>query len=86
MMDHQETAADGIYHMILYNLLCFASVPVFVFGRQARKVAGINYQNPITESCHVLAGQTYYGTGRHKEPKKAKHNVCYSYSQRQKLP
>ena len=52
MMDHQETAADGIYRMILYNLLCFASVPVFVFGRQARKVAGINYQNPITESCH----------------------------------
>ena len=53
MMDHRETAADGIYRMILYNLLCFASVPVFIFGRAARKVAGINYQNPITESCHV---------------------------------
>ena len=52
MMDHQETAADGVYRMILYNLLCFASVPVFIFGRQARKVTGINYQNPIMESCH----------------------------------
>ena len=52
MMDHRETAADGVYHMILYNLLCFALVPVFIFGRAARKVAGINYHNPITESCH----------------------------------
>ena len=54
MMDYRETAADGIYHMILYDLLCFASVPVFIFGRAARKVAGINYQNPITKSCHDL--------------------------------
>ena len=54
MMDHQETAADGVYRMILYNPLCFASVPVFIFGGQARKVAQINYQNPITESCHDL--------------------------------
>ena len=53
MMDHRETAADGIYHMILYNLLCFASVPVFIFGGAARKIAGINYHNPITESCHA---------------------------------
>ena len=52
MMDHRETAADGVYPMILYNLLCFASVPVFIFGGAARKVAGINYHNPITESCH----------------------------------
>ena len=52
MMDHQETAADGVYHMILYNLLCFASVKVFIFGGAVRKVAGINYQNPIVESCH----------------------------------
>ena len=53
MMDHRETAADGVYPMILYNLLYFASVPVFIFGGAVRKVAGINYQNPITESCHV---------------------------------
>ena len=53
MMDHGETATDSVYHMILYNLLCFASVPVFIFGRAARKVARINYQNPITESCHA---------------------------------
>ena len=52
MMDHRETATDGVYRMILYNLLCFASVPVFIFGGAARKVAGINYHNPITESCH----------------------------------
>ena len=54
MMDHPETVADGVYRMILYNLLCFASVPVFIFGGAARKVPGINYQNPITESCHAL--------------------------------
>ena len=53
MMDHRETAADGVYRMILYNLLCFASVPVFIFGGAAKKVAGINYHNPIMESCHV---------------------------------
>ena len=53
MMDHRETAVDGIYHTILFNLLCFASVPVFIFGGAARKVAGINYQNPIAESCHA---------------------------------
>ena len=58
MMDHQETAADGVYHMILYNLLYFASVPVFIFGGAARKVAGINCQNPITESCHVFPYRT----------------------------
>ena len=52
MMDHRETAADGVYRMILYNLLCFALVPVFIFGGAARKVARINYQNPIMESCH----------------------------------
>ena len=52
MIDHRETAADGVYHMILYNLLCFASVLVFIFGRAARKVAEINFQNPIAESCH----------------------------------
>ena len=52
MMDHRETAADGVYRMILYNLLCFVSVPVFIFGGAARKVAGINYPNSITESCH----------------------------------
>ena len=52
MMDHRETAADSVYHMILYNLMCFALVPVFIFGGAARKVAGINYQNPITVSCH----------------------------------
>ena len=52
MIDHRETAADGVYHMILYDQLCFASVPVFIFGGAARKVAGINNQNPITESCH----------------------------------
>ena len=52
MMDHRETAADGVYRTILYNLLCFASVPVFIFGGAARKVAGINYPNSITESCH----------------------------------
>ena len=40
--------------MILYNLLCFTSVPVFIFGGTARKVAGINYHNPVTESCHEL--------------------------------
>ena len=51
-MDHRETAADGIYRMILYDLLCFASVPIFIFGGAARKVAGVNCQNPITESCH----------------------------------
>ena len=54
MMDHRETAADGVYRMILYNLLCFASVPVFIFGRAARKVAGINYPNSIMESCHEV--------------------------------
>ena len=54
MMDNRETTADGVYPMILYNLLCFASVPVFIFGRAARKVAGINYLNPITESCHAF--------------------------------
>ena len=54
MMDHQETAADGVYHMILYNLSCFASVPVFIFAGQVRKVTGINYQNPITESCNGI--------------------------------
>ena len=59
MMDHRETAADGVYRMILYNLLCFASVPVFIFGRAARKVAGINYHIPITESCHVLKKKIY---------------------------
>ena len=53
MINHRETAADGVYHMILYNLLCFASVPVFIFGGAARNVAGINYQNPIAESCHA---------------------------------
>ena len=53
MMDHRETAADGVYRMILYNLLCFVSVPVFIFGGAARKVAGINYPNSITESCHA---------------------------------
>ena len=53
MMDHRETAADGVYRMILYNLLCFASVPVFIFGGAGRKVAGINYHNPIMESCHA---------------------------------
>ena len=52
MMDHREAAADDVYHMILYNLLCFVSVPVFILGGAARKVAGINYQNPIAESCH----------------------------------
>ena len=57
MIDHRETAADGVYRMILYNLLCFASVPVFIFGGAARKVAGINYHNPITESCHALANR-----------------------------
>ena len=50
--DHGETAAHGVYHIILYNLLCFASVPVFIFGGATRKVARINYQNPIMESCH----------------------------------
>ena len=54
MMDYRETAADGVYRMILYNLLCFASVPVFIFGGAARKVAGINYHNSITESCHAM--------------------------------
>ena len=53
IMDHRETVADSICRMILYNLLCFASVPVFIFGRVARKITGINYQNPITESCHA---------------------------------
>ena len=52
MMDHRETAADGVYRMILYNLLCFVSVPVFIFGGAVRKVAGINYLNSIMESCH----------------------------------
>ena len=56
MMDHRETAADGVYRMILYNLLCFASVTVFIFGGAARKVAGINYHNPITDSCHISSG------------------------------
>ena len=60
MMDHRETAADGVYRMILYILLCFASVPVFIFGGAARKVAGINYDNPITESCHVKFFMTPY--------------------------
>ena len=54
MMDHGETAAGSVCHMILYNLLCFASVPIFIFGGAARKVAGIYYQNPIIESCHAL--------------------------------
>ena len=63
MMDHRETAADGVYRMILYNLLCFASVPVFIFGEAARKVAGINYHNPITESCHdIFSNITEYDT------------------------
>ena len=53
MMNHRETVADGVYRMISYNLLCFASVPVFIFGGAVRKVAGINYHNPITESCHA---------------------------------
>ena len=53
MIDHRETATDGVYRMILYDLLCFASVPVSIFGGAVRKVAGIDYQNPITESCHV---------------------------------
>ena len=52
MMDHRETAADSVYHMILCNLMCFALVPVFIFGRAVRKVAGINYQNPIMVSCY----------------------------------
>ena len=52
MIDHRETAADGVYHMILDNLLYFVSVPVFIFGGAVRKVTGINYQNPIAESCH----------------------------------
>ena len=54
MMDHRETAADDVYHMILNNLLCFASVPVFIFGGAVRKVAGINYQIPFAESCHEM--------------------------------
>ena len=53
MMDHRETVVDGVYHMVLYNLLYFASVPVFIFGGAAKKVAGIDYQNPIMESFHV---------------------------------
>ena len=52
MMDHRETATSDVCHMILYNLLCFASVPVFIFGRAAKKVAGIHYQNLIMESCY----------------------------------
>ena len=55
MIDHRETAADGVYHIILYNLLCFASVPVFIFCGAARKVAGINYANSITESYRVYS-------------------------------
>ena len=38
--------------MILYNLLYFASVPVIIFGEAARKVSGINYQNPIAKGRH----------------------------------
>ena len=59
MMDHQEKVEHSIYRMILYNLLCFASVPVFIFGRQMRKVTGIKYQNPIMESCHDLQYSHY---------------------------
>ena len=65
MMDHRETAADGVYYMILYNLLCFASVPVIIFGGAVRKVAGINYQNPIAESCHECA-RVYQGLQSHQ--------------------
>ena len=60
MMDHRETAEDGVYRMILYNLLCFASVPVYIFGGAARKVAGINYPNSITERCHCISFDTVF--------------------------
>ena len=75
MMNHRETATDGVYQMILYNLLCFASVPVFIFGGAARKVAGINYHNPIVESRHEMAeeqkepqGEAVQGQQVTKEP------------------
>ena len=62
MMDHPETAADNVYQMILYNLLCFALVPIFIFGAAARKVAGINYQNPIAESCPEMKKRKIHQT------------------------
>ena len=38
-------------HIIL-DLIWKFKVSVFIFGGAERKVAGINYDNPIMESCH----------------------------------
>ena len=76
-MYYRETAANGVYRMTLYDLFCFASVPVFIFGGAARKVAGINYQNPITESCHKLCKSLSENLSVHCLSLNKKSSVCY---------